>query len=314
MEYELPKTTSHYNRYEDGSDPQSPYRLAMIAIGLSVVILAVGLFVFASNTENREDFHGWYLLAYFVFTGGFGVAFGAKKFLPAILCAVMLVGVIGVSMVKFDHRAKLAAFANAPGNGSLLGDYVDRLPAWEYDVLSIGDEPKWAKFDAECYRPIMAQGAENIPETCKTKEAVQTTYNINLLTVINSRYTLMRTTAQQINDKTLADKASYEACVAGQSCAVVPMLPLDANVADLTHESLEYRQIRNAFWQLIDNEQMDASLCEFISLCKAMFDAGAIKRTDFESVKNTGADMAPTESTVRSLSTQAPVSDETTTP
>lgn len=306
MEYELPKTTSSAHRYEDGSDPQSPYRLAMIAAGLSVVILAIGLFIFASNTDNREEFHGWYLLAFFVFTMGFGVTFGLKKFIPAVLCVIVAAAIIGVSMVKFDHRAKLVALATTPGNQSLLGDYVDRLPAWEYEILNINDEPKWVKFDTECYRPMMAKNAGSVADTCKTKESIQSTYNINLLSIINSRYTLMRSTAQKINDKTLADKAGYEACVASRGCAEVPMLPPDANVAELTNASPEYRQIRNAFWQLIDNEKMDASLCEYISLCKAMFDVGAVNRTDFESAKNTGTELPATESSVQSLGTPAP--------
>ncbi len=307
MEYEL--SSEYTTRIEE--DPRSPYRLAMIAAGISIVVIAVGLFIFANNTENREDFHGWYLLGFFISTVGFGAALGTKKFGLATLCALLLSGCMVVSLLKFDHRATISALVNKPGNESLLGDYVERLPPWEYDFLGIGNEPKWVKFDDECYRPILAQKLDSLPESCRTKESVQMTYNINLLALINARYALMRTTAQQINDKQITDKSGYESCVASGSCAEIPMLPIDAQVDQLTNASPEYRQIRNAFWQLIDADEMDASLCEFITLCKAMFQAGAVTRTDFESTKNTGTVPVTSTAPVATMGTPAPAKSAT---
>lgn len=287
MEYELPATP--YGARDEERDPQSPYRLAILGAGIAVIVMAIGLYIFASNTENREMYHGWYLLAFFVFTTGFGAAIGMSRPGIAVLLAVFIAGILGVSMVKFDYRSKIIKLVNTPGNATLLGDYVQFLPPWEHEALSIGQEPKWVKFDTECYRPLMREKTEGgVPDTCTSKDAIQTAYNINLLSAIQDRYALMRSTAQQIEKKEILDKTSYEGCIAGGTCAQVPLLPEDAKIEEISNASPEYRQIRNAFWQLIDSDKMDASLCEFISLCQAMFKINTIKRTDFESSTSAG--------------------------
>lgn len=268
----------------DEGNPQNEYRWAMIAAGIGAVIVAIGMFIFASNADNREDFHGWYLLAFFAFTAGFSVAFGMKRFGLAIFSLIVLVAILGVSIMKFQYRASLASLAVQPGYDSIIGDYLRTPPPLEVTYMPFSDDPKWVQFDKDCYRPLVAKQGD-VPEMCKTKETIVNTYNINIIATIKQRYALMRATAQQIEQKQLVDKASYESCVTSGGCAEVPMLPADANIVNITASSPDYKDIRLAFWDLIKNEEMDAASCAFIPLCKTMFDAGAVTRTDFETLK-----------------------------
>lgn len=283
----LPLNTASANPHED-------YLWFLVAGGVTAVVLAAGLFVFASNLDAREMYHGWYVLGFFILTIGFSAALAAKKFGTSAFLLLLVIADLGISWAKFDWHRGLLADINAPGQVSVLGDYVRTLPTleehWMASYTNSGG-PDWVRFDKECYKPALTGGA--FSPNCKTKDLVTTTYRLPIMQFIDQRFQLMKTTAKRVNDKGLTTKVMYDTCVSDGSCAQIPLLP--AAVVDptlITPVSEEYKDIRNAFWLLVDKDKLTIGACEAIPLCKAMTITGAVVRTDFQDA-DTNAVVAP---------------------
>lgn len=262
-------------------NPQTNFLWIIIAGGLSAVIFAVGLFLFASNTAYREPYHGWYLFGFFVSTIGMGVAFGTKRVSLGIFLFILVAGILTLSVLKFEWRKKLTLRMTADNPVTVLGDYATVLPTFEEYWYPYSIQPNWVKFDEECFIPVM-QNREPAPE-CKSKDAIFTTYRIQVISEMTNRFQAMKATAGKIDRKELATKQAYESCLQDNSCVMVPLLPPDVDPAAVEVDSDQYQKERVAFWQLIDSKDMTSALCDYMALCKVLTKSGALTRNDFSS-------------------------------
>lgn len=262
-----------------GNRPQDNFVWMVIAAGVSALVLALGLFVFASNVAYRENFHAWYLLAFFLGTAGLGASIGFRKLSVALLMAVLLAVILGVSIAKFGWQKNIRLVTDNPGAVTALGDYTRLMPTLEQHWNPYDSAPDWVKFDEECYRPALGQGS--YAETCKDKNRIFSAYGIDVMQTIRDRYSVMKDTARRISTGELASKQAYMDCISGGSCAVVPLLPVGVDAAKLGPTNEDYKDVRIAFWNLIDGKEMTVDLCEYMPFCKAMTTTGAVTRTDF---------------------------------
>lgn len=258
--------------------PQDNFLWIVIAAGVSALVLAIGLFIFASNVEYRETHHAWYLLGFFVMTIGLGISIGARRVSIAVLMGVLVALVLGISLAKFSWQKSIRETVNNPTVVTALGDYVRNISPLESHWNPYDVSPDWVKFDEECYRPALGQGS--YAEDCKNKNKIFEVYSIDVMQVITDRFNLMKDTARRISTGELNNKQAYLDCVSSGSCAPVPLLPAAA-LGQLSPADPEYKDIRLAFWDLVDNAEMKLSLCEHMPFCKAMTTTGAVTRTDF---------------------------------
>lgn len=271
-----------YDDSQTDAQTQSNYKLIIVAGGVSALLLSIILFIFASNVEARELYHGYYLAASFVFIAGFGVALGMRRYGLAGFAFAVLAIILAVSILKFNARSDINATILNTDQPTIIGTYVNEIPAWEVRMMPFLKTPKWVEFDKECFQPTFIEGA-SISQNCASKEAIFSHYNISVTSLINQQYNKLHGTAMRIKNEEFMDKASYEGCVSDGFCANVALLPSVVAPDTITETSPEYKEIRTAFWELIDNEQMSVEYCDSMDLCKAMTQIGAVDRRDFQS-------------------------------
>ncbi len=267
--------------HDDTNKVNSDYTLIIIAGGLSAVFLSIILFVFASNVESRELYHGYYLLVSSILAGGFGVALAFKRFGLAAVTFALLTIVLMVSVLKFNARAQINDTILNASVPTIIGTYVPNIPIWEKRVIPYFNTPKWVEFDRDCFRPAFIEGAQ-IAQECNSKESIFSTYNLSVMALINGYYNKLFNTATRVRNQEFPDRFAYEGCVNDGYCAQVALLPSNVLPNSITETSPDYKEIRQAFWQLIDNEVMSVEYCDTMDLCRVMTQAGAIDRRDFQ--------------------------------
>ncbi len=265
----------------DPTQPNSEYTLYIIAGGVAAILLSIILFVFASNVNSRELYHGYYLLASFVLVGGFGVSIAFKRFGIAVSVFILLALVMIVSIMKFNARAAINAVIQDSSTQTILATDVVEVPVWEKRVIPFFNTPKWVEFDKECFRPSLVEDG-SVGADCATKESIYARYRISVMSLINSRYSKLHNTAVRIRNQEFPDRASYEGCVNAGYCAEVPLLPSSVMPDSIAETSSDYKDIRQSFWQLVDNETIQVDYCESMDLCAAMTKIGAVDRRDFQ--------------------------------
>ena len=134
-------------------------------------------------------------------------------------------------------------------------------------------------FEKTCGAP--ADVGRAIPDECKTTDAINATFGINLMQEIERIHVRMVSTARRIESGELSDPAKYDACVAEELCAPVPLLPADVDVAALDPQSTDYLTERTAFWGLVEDRALGREVCQFIRPCDIAMKTGAMQ---FESV------------------------------
>lgn len=257
-------------------------RQLQLALGATTLLVIVLLGYYVSNLAFAERGMERYLVSGFV---GLGLLFwGLKTFRVIILVPAILIFLISFLMMvlKFDWRKEYIQSAEA-GNPFLFEEYVDHYPTLEeyFQARLLGGED-WVGFARECGEP--AKRRAPVPQQCKTLQGIRDAYGLNIQDVMDEHYAKMKKTARLIADGKMTNKRIYERCVAQKNCAIVPLLPATVENEDLVAQSTDFMDLRQAFWSLVEDENLSRSVCDYMTLCNLLVRMGAINMNRFSNV------------------------------
>tara|TARA_Y100001001_G_scaffold162709_1_gene189945 strand:- start:1987 stop:2859 length:873 start_codon:yes stop_codon:yes gene_type:complete len=254
-------------------------RQLQLALGATIVLAIVLLGYYVSNLVFAERGMERYLVGGFV---GLGLLFwGLKTFRVLILAPAILIFLLSFLMMilKFDWRKEYIQSAEA-GEPFLFEQYVDHYPTLEeyFQARMFGGQD-WVGFARECGEP--AKRREPVPQQCKTLQDIRDTYGLNVQQVMDNHFAKMKKTARLIADGKMTNKRIYERCVAQKNCAIVPLLPANVENNEMIAQSTDYMDLRQAFWSLVEDENLSRSVCDYMGLCNLLVRMGAINMNRF---------------------------------
>lgn len=246
----------------------------LVSVATGLVCAVFGLILFMFQGAYAEKGHDKLLMVYIIMAIILIIpVYFSKKGVISLL-AIMMVTTLVYSWMKFDWRADYIKNAKN-GNAFILETYIDDYPTFEdhyFPILS--DKPQWVHFANDCYKP--ATKSQDMAQTCRSTSLIQTNYNINLDRVIRNHFRKMKTTAEMLQQGQLLNKEQYRRCLTTKRCAIIPLLPADAEGKEIDASSDDYIQIRRQFWSLVNDKEISPEICEFIDLCRVMRDQNVV--------------------------------------
>jgi len=239
-----------------------------------LVFAVFGLVFFMLQGEYAEAGHDSLLMIYIIMAILLIIPVYYSKKSIVTLIVMMMVMTIGYSWMKFDWRSQYIKDAQN-GNPFVLEAYIDSYPTFEDHFFPfLSDNPQWVHFANDCYIPAMQGSAMN--DKCRSVALINKNYNIDLDTLGRTYYRKMQNTAAMLQQGQLLNKEQYRRCLASKRCAIIPLLPAEAEGQIISETSQDYIGIRRKFWSLINDDYMSPEICEFVDFCRVMRDQNVI--------------------------------------
>lgn len=245
-------------------------QLSFLAILLSVFFAVIGLYYFFSQFEYFEVGQ-LVLMALFVLCNVmFFFWFKERRIVYASLMIGMMFLVIAAANKKYEWRE------NYVTKGFELELYIDQYPSWEeYLYARVMEEPNWVDFVNTCVKPSQRGRRASAPAHCGNLRAIEQTYHIDMGEELQKHFQKMKKTAKAIANERVR-QIGYPRCILSKTCAQVPLLPKGVDPDSVNPESMDYIEIRRAFWDLVEGSQVTAEICGHMELCRVLRDLGAI--------------------------------------
>lgn len=251
-------------------------RQLQIALAAAVILLVVIISIFMNNRAYSESGQEYYLTAAI---GGTALLFwGLRSFKLVILIPAALIILISltVSTMKFDWRKAYIEKAEG-GDPFIFAEYIDDYPTFEeFMKAQLIGGPDWIGFARVCAEPAKAN--QPYPDICSDLKTIKSEFGLDMKQIVKGHHRKMKMTAKKIADGKLKDKRRYEVCLQNKQCVLVPLLP--ANVDPDNIKGDQYRQIRQAFWSLVEEEEMTNIVCNQMELCRLLVKMKALNISD----------------------------------
>jgi hypothetical protein len=247
------------------------------ALVVAILFLLGGLYVFFKDYSYAEDGHLILLGLYVAFTFFFYLSFKAWKIPLTAFFVLLMVFNLTLIVQKYEWRKDYVE-AQTP---FFLEEYIDEYPSFEeYLKISYMGGENWIGFSKDCAEPVML--GQSVPTECQSLSSVKEVYGVDLKAAVNAYFKKMQSTARKIGDGKLKNKIQYITCIEEKSCAEVPMLPDNVNAEDIDPNSNAHKEIREAYWALIEEKQITAPVCKKMKLCTVMARLNIVDLDDFK--------------------------------
>ena len=250
------------------NDRRDDKRFTMAISLISLGVTLFGLYRILGPLSDYYELGQLVILAIFLFFSLL-LYFNLRdfRFYRAFFIVALMFALLSVSAQKYNWRKEYI------NNGFTLEAYIDSYPSWEtYLAGDMLELPNWVSFAQNCEKPIMRN--RPVPRQCQTLDAIKETFNIDMRSALLDDFRKMKTTADKIANGRMNQEA-YINCVNAKQCAQVPLMPKDVNLDTFDQRSMEYIEIRRAFWQLVKGDKITPEICQFMYLCTVLNKLGA---------------------------------------
>ena len=252
-----------------------PNRFLTPASYIAGCALLIGLIFFLSHWGHAEKGHGFLLSVYICLCLLLGYSLQTLKPLITTFCVIAILVTIGFSSLKFHWREGILIQSHRD-EAPAIDRYVSDYPTYEDTLFApLTGAPQWYDFSEECLEPALSYLP--MAENCHSQNRIADRYNINIITVIQNYYSLMRQTAQAIADDKIKTVEDYRSCLNLKHCAFLPLLPartLTGGISSATDN--HYQTVRNQFESILKHSSVQPETCDFMDLCRIMRDANII--------------------------------------
>jgi hypothetical protein len=251
--------------------------LARSALVVAILFLIGGLYVFFKDYTYKEEGHLILLGAYVLLCGLFYLFFKLWKIGLTAFTVLLMVFCLTLIVQKYEWRKDYVDAATP----FFLEEYIKDYPSFEEHLkISYMGGENWIAFSKECAEPAML--AKVVSLDCKSISAVKNKYGIDLKAAVNAYFKKMQGTAKRVSGGKLKTTAQYRTCIQNKSCAQIPMLPKNVNADDIDPNSHDHKEIREAYWALIEEKKMTAPVCKYMKLCKIMLELEIVNLENFK--------------------------------
>ena len=245
----------------------------MGALLISAGLMAVGMLIFLKDYAYVEATTGPIMLGFVVANIVFFLTFRQSKYAVAIPAAIIMALCLGAMVAKYEWRKDYML------SGFVLEKYLSSYPSLEqYMMMKItGEGENWVDYANDCVKPILAQrqGGPN----CGSEAAIRQAYGINVNSAMKKELRRMSRTAQSIVDQD--KRLRYPACIGKKRCSEVPLLPPGVDGTTIGSMALDHKDVRVAFWDLVEKEDITPEICRHMDLCIILTRSGVLKPEDF---------------------------------
>lgn len=196
------------------------------------------------------------------------------RILPAILSVVVASGLLYFSLTKVQWNERYLHNLTT-SQAFIFEDYIDSYPTLEQHLLArtLGRQD-WIRFADDCIKPALER--RPMGGQCRTPEQIERTYNINVDQELNRFVRRMQRTAQDIEGGRIKSGGQYQKCLAEKICAPIALLPEEADVEKLQGDTSQYVEIRQAFWDLVEEKGLTPPICLTMTLCRGLLGTGVV--------------------------------------
>lgn len=247
---------------------------SVIAIGVTALMLIVGVFAYLGRYAYAEDGHNWYLFFYILTCGG--LFWGIRRMNIGLIIAMVLLG-IGIQVFanqKFNWRYEYVENALA-GKHFELSEFIHEYPTYEQYLFNITGAPDWVRLNRQCIQPALNE--QSTHPNCATTDMIFNNYNIDIIDEMRRYANRMRATAKQLDEGKLKRRHEYQACIQRGQCATIPLLPKGVDAEQIDPMSQDYLDIRQAYWSLVNDKTLTPAVCSLTPMCKAMVKMGLVQ-------------------------------------
>lgn len=246
----------------------------IFSLVISISALIVGSIFFISSWRYSEQWHEILFAGYAIASLALFIALRFKYKQTVTFLIMFMIATLFYSNLKFNWR-KEYIIASQSEIYFTMDPYIERYPLFEEHVFPwLLGVPHWIDFNDECVTPALK--GESVNRTCRSVQLIENKYGFNVQDLINTHYRKMQNTAKSLEKGRIKTKAHLLNCIKAKNCTTIPLLPAGVDVENFDEESNDYATIRTQFWSLINDKKISPENCEFMTLCRAMRNIGAI--------------------------------------
>ncbi len=210
------------------------------------------------------------------------------KIIPAIVSIVVAAALLYGGIAKMRWNESYLQGLTTP-QAFIFEDYIEKYPTLEQHIFAKTLRQKdWIRLGEWCIKPALKR--QPVPGFCRTPEGIQDMYRIDVQAEMEKYLRRMQKTAKDIQDGRIESASQYQNCIAQRQCAPIPLLPDDVAPDTLDPKSTQYADIRQAFWDLVEEKGITAPICLSMTLCRGLRATGVVDFGDGVTYSDTNDD------------------------
>ena len=251
--------------------PDKRTKRAHIAGG---VLLALQIMILMTYRNYLDFGHLILAIAYVVIALVTYWSLLKAKLIPSALGVLLAVGILGFQLEKVWWSENYLQNLTT-SNAFIFEDYIETYPTLEEHIFAgILKRPDWIRFADECMQPALNR--RPVPEQCRTPEQIDAVYRIKVDQEMQRFVGRMQKTAQDVEGGRIKSPGQYQKCIAEKRCAPIALLPDNVEAESLQGDRTQYIEIRQAFWDLIENKGLTPPVCLTMTLCRGLLAVGVV--------------------------------------
>lgn len=258
-----------------------------MALGIAISLVALQTLLLLTYRSYLDFGH---LILTILYTVTALVSFWSlrkAKIIPAILSIVIAAAFLYAGIAKVRWNESYLQGLTTP-NAFIFEDYIEKYPTLEQHIFAKTlRQQDWIRLAEWCVTPALNR--KPVPGFCRTPQAIEDIYRINVQIEMEKFLRRMQKTAKDIQDGRIASAGQYQKCIAERLCAPIPLLPDNVEPETLDPKSTQYVEIRQAFWDLVEEKGLTPPVCLSMTLCRGMRATGVVNFGE-TSLDNGGAD------------------------
>lgn len=255
----------------DSNEQDKRKKMALIVGGVLVAMQLIMLFTFRSYLDFGHIFT---TIAFLVTTLMVFWSLNKAKIAVSIVCILLASALLYMSLAKVKWNERyLQGLTTA--NAFVLEDYIDKYPSLEGHIFSatLGNKD-WIRFAQTCVTPALA--GRPVTGLCRDARSIRDTFRIDVQAEMDAFLKRMQNTAKDVEAARIRTGSQYQQCLAEKRCAPIPLLPENVDADSLANDSSQHIQVRQGFWDLVEERGLTTNVCQAMVLCRAMLNTGLL--------------------------------------